>query len=81
MTQTRITTIDGSAAVLLSPEIMEQMGVRIGDEVDVAVADNTLVVRRIDEDETKPERTLEEIIDGIFERRADAYRRLAEGAE
>ncbi|MCB0113985.1 MAG: hypothetical protein R2873_09085 [Caldilineaceae bacterium] len=80
MTQTRITTIDGSAAVLLSPEIMEQMGVRIGDEVDVAVADNTLVVRRIDE-ETKPERTLEEIIDGIFDRRADAYRRLAEGAE
>lgn len=79
MTQTRITTIDGSAAVLISPEIMEQMGVQIGDEVDVVVADSTLVVRRVDE-ETKPERTLEEIIDGIFERRADAYRRLAEGA-
>lgn len=80
MTQTRITTINGSAAVLISPEILEQMGVQIGDEVDVAVADNTLVVRRVDE-ETRPERTLEEIIDGIFERRADAYRRLAKGAE
>ncbi|MBI1297116.1 hypothetical protein GC175_19380 [bacterium] len=80
MTQTRITTIDGSAAVLISPEIMEQMGVQIGDEVDVTVADNTLVVRRI-ENEAKPERTLKEIIDGIFERRADAYRRLAEGVE
>jgi antitoxin component of MazEF toxin-antitoxin module len=80
MTQTRITKIDGSAAVLISVEIMEQMGIQIGDAVDVAVADNTLVVRRVDE-ETKPERTLDEIIDGIFERRADAYRRLAAGAE
>ena len=80
MTQTRITTVNGSAAVLISPEILEQMGVQIGDEVDVAVADNTLVVRRVDE-ESRPERTLEEIIDGIFERRADAYRRLAEGVE
>ncbi|MBX2998203.1 MAG: hypothetical protein KF893_06785 [Caldilineaceae bacterium] len=80
MTQTRITTIGGSAAVLISTEILEQMGVQIGDAVDVAVVDNTLVVRRVDEDD-KPERTLEEIIDEIFERRADAYRRLAEGAE
>lgn len=80
MTQTRITTINGSAAVLISPEILEQMGVQIGDEVDIAVADSTLVVRRVDE-EAKPERTLEDIIDGIFERRADAYRRLAEGVE
>lgn len=80
MTQTRITTIDGSAAVLISSEIMEQMGVQIGDEVDIVVADNALVVRRVEED-AKPERTLEEIIDGIFERRADAYRRLAEGVE
>jgi antitoxin component of MazEF toxin-antitoxin module len=80
MTQTLITTIDGSAAVLISTEILEQMGVQIGDVVDVAVAENTLIVRRVDED-ANPERTLEEIIDGIFERRADAYRRLAEGVE
>ncbi len=80
MTQTKITIVGKFAAVLLPQEMVDQMGVQIGDDVDIVVRDDTLVVRRIAEGE-QPERPLDEIIDDIFKRRADAYRRLAEGAD
>jgi len=80
MTQTRVTNVGKSAAVVLPQELMEQIGLQIGDEVDVEVTDDALVVRRV-LGEGKNDHSLDEIIDDIFERRADAYRRLAEGSK
>jgi putative addiction module antidote len=80
MTQTRVTNVGKSAAVVLPQELMEQIGLQIGDEVDVEVTDDALVVRRVI-GEGKNKRSLDEIIDDIFERRAAAYHRLAEGSK
>ncbi len=79
MTHTRITAIGGSAAVLLPQDVMEQIGAQVGDEVDVMVADDTVLVRRVVGGE-KSTRTLDAIVEDLLKRRADAYRRLAEGA-
>ncbi len=47
MSRRNITTSDGSAAILLPQEILDQMGSKIGDEVDLSIVGRTLVVRPI----------------------------------
>ena len=79
MSRKRITTAGDSAAVILSQEILDVMGVKVGDEVDVSVVDRTLILRSLDEAERA--RKIDAATKDIFERRRSAYEELAGGAE
>ncbi len=79
MIYNRITTIEGSAALLLSPEILRALGISIGDEVDIALVDRMLIVRPLDEVERA--RRINEITQALLVRRKSAYEQLAKGSE
>lgn len=79
MSRERITETESSAALLLSPELLEQLGVSVGDEVDVSVVDRTLVLRSLDE--AKRAQKIDAATKAVFERRRSAYEELARGAE
>ncbi|HXG63606.1 MAG TPA: AbrB/MazE/SpoVT family DNA-binding domain-containing protein [Blastocatellia bacterium] len=79
MSRRRITTAGDSAAILLPQEVLDQMGVKVGDEVDLSVVERTLILRPLDEAERA--RKIEEATDTVFERRKSAYEELAKGVE
>ena len=79
MSRERITSVDGSAALLLPEEILNSLGLNIGDEVNINVVDNKLILRALDDLER--EQKLQTITDDLFERRQSAYQQLAKGAE
>lgn len=79
MSRRRIIASGEEAALLLPPETLDKMGLSIGDEVDLSVEDGALVVRPLNES-TRAQR-IEEVTGEVFERRQNAYRRLAEGVE
>jgi len=78
MSRKRIATSQDSAAILLPQEVLDAMGVLEGDEVDVSISDRTLIMRPLD---AKRARTIEDATNAVFERRSDAYKKLAEGVE
>jgi len=67
------------AALLLPNGFMEQLGVKVGDEVDVAVIDDALVVRRTEEADQIAR--IDPIIDRLFAERGEVYEALAKGVE
>jgi len=79
MSRKRITSAGDSAAVILSQEILDVMGVKVGDEIDVSVVDRTLILRSLEEAERA--RKVDAATKDIFERRRSAYEELAGGAE
>ncbi|HVF87653.1 MAG TPA: hypothetical protein VM866_08675 [Pyrinomonadaceae bacterium] len=79
MSRRRITTAEDSAALLLPQEILDEIGISIGDEVDVSVVNRTLILRSLDEAERA--RKIDAATDAVFERRRSAYEELAKGAE
>ena len=79
MTLRTITTIGDSAALLLTAEVLNQVGVQVGDEVDVSVVDRTLIVRPLDEVER--EKTFSEGMESLLKRRKRLYEALAKGPE
>jgi antitoxin component of MazEF toxin-antitoxin module len=74
----RITNMGDGAALLLSPELLQALEVKIGDEVDIAVIDRTLIVRALDEAERG--QRIGDLIQVLLKRRQSAYERLAQGA-
>jgi antitoxin component of MazEF toxin-antitoxin module len=78
MSRKRIATSQDSTAILLPQEVLDEMGVREGDEVDVSVSDGTLLMRPLSAERA---RKLEDATKAVFERRSDAYKKLAEGVE
>ena len=79
MSRKRITAAEDSATVFLPQELLDEMGVAAGDEVDVSVVDRTLIVRPLDEAERA--QMIEVATAEVFERRRSAYEELAKGAE
>jgi antitoxin component of MazEF toxin-antitoxin module len=79
MSRKRIATSQDSAAILLPQEVLDEMGVHDGGEVDVAVSDRTLIMRPV-ADAERPGK-IEEATKAVFERRRAAYKKLAEGVE
>jgi antitoxin component of MazEF toxin-antitoxin module len=69
---------DDSAAILLPREVLDEMGVLEGDEVDVSVSDGTLIMRPLDAERA---RKIDDATNAVFERRGTAYKKLAEGVE
>jgi len=79
MSRKRITATEDSATLLLPQEIIDQLGLQQGDEVDVSVVDRTVILRPLDESERA--QRLRSVTDSVFESRADAYEELAKGAK
>jgi antitoxin component of MazEF toxin-antitoxin module len=77
MSRKRIDTSKDSAAILLPQEMLDQLGINAGDEVDISVVDGTLILRPLEEVE-RP-RKIEDATNTVFERRKDAYEQLAKG--
>ena len=78
MSRKRIATSQDSAAILLPQEVLDDMGVCEGDEVDVSISDGTLIMRPLNAERA---RKIENATNAVFERRGAAYKKLAEGVE
>ena len=79
MSRRRIIASGESAAILLPQEALDEIGLSIGDEVDLSIVEGGLVMRALDE--TARRRKIEESITAVLERRKSAYERLADGTE
>ncbi len=75
MTQLTIVSHENSAAVVLPAALMESIGLRIGDVLEVTLSERQLILRPV-EDKVR-QQLVEEITRELFERRRDAYQRLA----
>ncbi len=79
MSRKRIMAAGDSSTVVLPKEVLDMMGVKAGDEIDLSVVDRTLIVRSLDEVERA--RKIDDITDAVFERRKSVYEELAKGSE
>jgi antitoxin component of MazEF toxin-antitoxin module len=79
MSRKRIATSEDSASILLPQEVLDQLGINAGDEVDLSVVDRTLILRPLDEAERT--QRIEDAITTVIERRHSAYEQLAKGVE
>ena len=73
----KVTAVGNSAAILLSRDLMQLLGLEVGQEVELAVIDRTLVVRSAQEAERAEQ--IRRAADRVFERRKGLLTRLAEG--
>jgi antitoxin component of MazEF toxin-antitoxin module len=79
MSRQRITADGKSATLELPQEILDELGVAVGDEVDLSVVNGTLILRPSDEAERAQK--VEAATKATFERRRSAYEELAKGAD
>jgi antitoxin component of MazEF toxin-antitoxin module len=79
MSRERITVIGESAALLLPQDVLDKLGIAIGDEVELSLVDRTLILQPLDE--ANRAQKLEAVTKTVFERRQSVYTRLAQGAE
>jgi antitoxin component of MazEF toxin-antitoxin module len=79
MSRKQINVSENPSTVLLPQEILDEMGVAHGDEVDVSIVDRTVVVMRLDE--VARAQKLEAATRSVLKRRKHAYEELAKGAE
>lgn len=71
MARQRIINAEEGAVLVLAPEMLDQLGLHGGDEIDVAVVDRTVVLRPLDEMERA--RTLHAVTQAILKRRKQVY--------
>ena len=79
MTNQRVMTLEDPAGLLITAELLEQIGVSAGDKVEIKITDRTLIVRPLAE--TEEEQIMDEAMESLMERRQKLYERLAEGAK
>ncbi len=75
----RVARVDGMFALLLPQSLVEAMGAEIGDEFDIALENQTLVVRP--RGEAEQILAIDAILDDLLREREAVYRALAQGAE
>jgi len=79
MTDRRVMTLEDPAGLLITMELLEQIGVSAGDNVEIKINDHSLTVRPLADIEQ--EKVMDEAMDSLMERRQKLYERLAEGAK
>jgi antitoxin component of MazEF toxin-antitoxin module len=79
MSRERLTAVGESVALLLSKDVLDQLGIAVGDEVEVSILDRTLLLQPLDEADRA--KRLEALTKSVFTRRQDAYVRLAKGPQ
>ena len=78
MSCVQVTTVGDSAAILLPHEILESLGLKIGDEIDWSVANQELRLRSRERAERA--KRIDAATDEVFAEYGDVLRQLAEGA-
>jgi len=73
----RIEKVENSAALFLTDEMLNLLGINFGDEVEVSVVNRRLVVQS--PCEARRQRIIKKSTDDILIRRKNVYQRLAEG--
>lgn len=79
MSVARITVVEGTLALLLPSDIIEQLGAEAGDEVNLSVNKNGVMVSELSGDE-RAER-MRAITQAVLRERREAYLILAQGEE
>jgi len=79
MSRKQINVSADSSTLQLPREILDEMGVADGDEVDVSIVDRTVVLMRIDE--VARAEKLARATQSVLKRRKQAYEELAKGAD
>jgi antitoxin component of MazEF toxin-antitoxin module len=79
MANQRVMTVEDPAGLLITTELLEQIGVSAGDKVEIKITDRSLTLRPLAEAEQ--EKAMDEIMESLMERRQKLYERLAEGAK
>lgn len=79
MLNEQVFTVGESADLVISREILKQIGVGAGDKIEIAVSDRAVVVRSLDDAERA--RKIAAATRDIFDRRREAYLKLAEGPQ
>jgi antitoxin component of MazEF toxin-antitoxin module len=79
MSRERIHKAGDVAAVRLPPQVLEDLGIGIGDEVEMSVNEGAIVLRPIDE--AVRARKIEDVSTSVIDRRKSAYEELARGAD
>jgi antitoxin component of MazEF toxin-antitoxin module len=74
MSELPIVSVVGSSGVVLPMEVLEAIGLRVGDEVNVSLGDRELILRPAG-GTRRP--AVEQAAREVLEHRKDAYRRLA----
>ena len=77
MSRERLTAVGESVALILPKEVLERLGIAVGDEVEVSLHDRTLLLQPLDEADRSQQ--LAVLTKNVFARRQDAYTRLAQG--
>jgi antitoxin component of MazEF toxin-antitoxin module len=65
--------------LLITTELLEQIGVGAGDKVEIKITDRALTISPFAE--TEQEKVMDEVMESLMERRQKLYERLAEGAK
>ncbi len=79
MSRERITAVGETAALLLPKDVLDKLGIAIGDEVELSLIDRTLMLQPLDE--AARGQRLAAITKTVFVRRQSAYTQLAQGPE
>ena len=79
MSRERITTSGDNATVRIPAEILDGLGLVVGDEVEIQLVERAFVVRPLNEVE-RSER-IESATNTVVERRQAAYEELARGVD
>ncbi len=74
----QVLTLGDPAELVISQEILKLIGVSAGDKIEIAVSDRAVVVRSLEEAERSRKIAARK---DIFDRRREAYLKLAEGPE
>ena len=74
-----ITKLGSPATLVLTPEMLEQLGINGEDEVEIALINRKLILRSLKE--ARREERMREIKQELFTERHSAYQRLAEGVK
>jgi antitoxin component of MazEF toxin-antitoxin module len=72
----KITTSGNSAALVVPREFLAQMGLKVGDEVELTMIDRTLVARAVAQ--VTRDKKVKAAVDDVFRRRRSTLKRLAE---
>jgi antitoxin component of MazEF toxin-antitoxin module len=75
MSDMPLVSVVESEGVIVPVDVLEAIGVRVGDRVNVSLGDRELILRPASTSDNK--RDIEDITRDVFERRKDAYQRLA----
>lgn len=74
-----LTSVENHGIALILPrELFAQVGFRVGDQIDVTLVDQTIVLQPIEEAERA--KRIEKITERLLVQRKAAYEALAEGA-